>query len=338
MELEAGDARHPRFVRYETPDNQWGGPNPDNVYLRATIDPRLGYRVHADVRGVRQAIFSLNEGDMQLGQLGVYAERSLSDFHVVDGRLEIHVCPDRPASGNWMQTDPRARLLTVRVFQADWVRDASPVFHIERVGAEGVPRPPLEPSEVAAALDRAATWVEASAGFWNRYTSEARKRAEPNVVMPARAAPGGADHIRYGSCIWQLESSDAALLIECEIPDADYWGFTIHTLGWLESGDFAERCTSLNGEQAHVDDDGRVRIVLAHRDPGVPNWIDTEGRAEGMLVHRWVWARDNPVPTSRVVSLAELRPQLPDDHPRIDPAERRRRLAQRFEAATGRFQ
>jgi hypothetical protein len=31
LEVEAGDPRHPFFIRYETPHNQWGGPNPDNV-------------------------------------------------------------------------------------------------------------------------------------------------------------------------------------------------------------------------------------------------------------------------------------------------------------------
>ncbi|MGY8805453.1 MAG: hypothetical protein ACKVK6_14590, partial [bacterium] len=35
MEVEAGDTQYPFFIRYETPHNQWGGPNPDNVYLRA---------------------------------------------------------------------------------------------------------------------------------------------------------------------------------------------------------------------------------------------------------------------------------------------------------------
>ena len=38
-ELEHADPRHPTFHRYEEPWAQWGGPNPDNVYLRAPIDP-----------------------------------------------------------------------------------------------------------------------------------------------------------------------------------------------------------------------------------------------------------------------------------------------------------
>lgn len=336
LEIEAGDPRHPRFVRYETPDTQWGGPNPDNTYLRARIDPALAYRVWADVRGVRQAILSLHEGEMQFGELGVYSERSLDELHVgADGRLEVTVSPE-PGAGNHLEAPPRARLLTVRIFQSDWERDAAPAFHIERVGAEGEPPPPLEPDELARALARSARWIEETAGFWNGYTRAAWERGRPNVAAAPRPAPGGADHILYGSCLFELGDEDA-LLVECEAPDADYWGFTIHTLGWLESGSFAERQTSLSDRQAHVDPDGRVRLVVSHRDPGAPNWIDTEGRTRGMLVQRVVWARSRPQPTSRVVPLRELRDVLPPGHPVVDAAARRRALARRREAAWNRF-
>jgi len=337
MEVEAGDARHPFFVRYETPINQWGGPNPDNVYLRANVDPSCSYRIWANVGGVRQAIFSLGEGDMQLGEFGVYAEHSLDQFEIAqDGALELWLSPDTH-SGNWMEMHPDARLMTIRVFQSDWERDAAPVFHIERVGAEGVPRPHIDAAFMNRALDRSARWVERTATFWNAYTTQGWNRATPNVVNPAGAAKGGADNILYGSCFWELDE-EQALVIRCEQPDAEYWGFTIHTLGWLESGDFAERQTSLNGDQLYLDRDGRVRIVLAHRDPGVPNWIDIESRRRGLLVYRWVWARDNPLPTSEVVGLAEVRSHVPDDHPVIDAATRRKALARRREAAWNRAQ
>jgi hypothetical protein len=92
---------------------------------------------------------------------------------------------------------------------------------------------------------------------------------------------------------------------------------------WLESGDFAARQTSLNHVQARVDADGRVRIVAARRDPGVPNWIDVEDRAEGLLVYRYVGARSKPVPQARTVPLSELRTHLPAGHPAVGAAERR---------------
>ena len=66
-EVEFGDPTRPRFHRYEQPWLQWGGPNPDNVYLRAAIAPEGRYRVWGNVRGVRAAIFSLVDGDMHLG-------------------------------------------------------------------------------------------------------------------------------------------------------------------------------------------------------------------------------------------------------------------------------
>ncbi len=336
LEVEAGDRQYPFFLRYETPHNQWGGPNPDNIYLRANVDPRCSYRIWANVSGVRQAIFSLNEGEMQLGEFGVFSERSLDQLEVDDdGLLEIGLSPEEQPR-NWMPMDPRGRLLTIRIYQSDWEHDAAPAFHIERVGAEGVPRPPLQAAAMTRALDRAATWLERSAGFWNQYTTAGWDRATPNVANPARPAPGGADNILYGSCFWEL-GEDETLLIECDAPQAAYWGFTLHTLGWLESGDFAERQTSLSDHQAYRDRDGRLRVVLAHADPGVPNWIDTEGRTRGLLVYRWVWARDNPEPTARVLAMSELRAQLPGDHPIIEAADRRRTLSRRREAAWNRF-
>jgi hypothetical protein len=336
MEMEAGATDHPVFVRYETPHNQWGGPNPDLTYLRANVDPSESYRVWADVSGVRQVLFSLNEGEMQLGEFGVFSERSLDDLRVGDdGRLELRLSP-REQPGNWLPTHPDGRLFTIRIFQSDWERDAAPTFHIERIGAEGIPPPFLDPGSVARALDRSATWIEQTATFWNHYTTEGWHRATPNVANPPHSAPGGADHILYGSCFWELDP-DQALVLDCAEPDADYWGFTIHTLGWLESGDFADRQTSLSGHQVHLDDDGRVRIVLALEDPGTPNWLDAHGRPRGLLVYRWVWARDNPVPTAAVVPLADVRAHLPADHPVIDTAARRRALSRRREAAWNRF-
>lgn len=335
MEMEAGDPEFPAFVRLQDPFNQWGGPNPDNVYLRAAIDPTATYRVWADVTGVRQAIFSLHEGDMQLGELGVYGECSLDQLAAPQGALELFIAPRR-LPGNCIVTDPKARIFTIRVYQSDWERDAVPPFHIERCGGEGVPRPALDAAAVERALERAAEWVEKSTRFWNAYTRRAWQHSEPNSVSAAAPAAGGADNIFYGHCMWEL-GPEQALLITSEVPDADYWAFTVHTLGWLESGDFADRQTSLNHRQAHVDGDGVVRLALAHDDPGVANWIDTEGRERGMLVYRWVWARSRPVPSATVVPLADVAAHFPADHPRLDAATRRRALARRREAAWSRY-
>ena len=179
---------------------------------------------------MRQAIFSLHEGDMQLCEYGVFGERSLDQLPLgADGRLELSSRPRIRSRGNWHPDAPTRARASSRSGStiADWERDALPSFQIERVGAEGEPPPPLEPAALAAALERAARWVErASVDYWNRYTGEGlAARDAANVAAPARSAPGGADNILYGSCFWEL-AQDEALVLECRaIPDADYWNF-----------------------------------------------------------------------------------------------------------------
>ncbi len=336
LHLEHGDPLYPHFVNSERPTTQWGGPNSDNFYLRARIDPNETYRIWGDVAGVEQVVFSLMEGDMHLQQFGVYSEVSLEKLEVgADGRLEIIASPDEQP-GNWMPMHADASNLTIRVYQSDWANEPAPYFHIERVGAEAMSRPAPSPDEVAVGLDRSMRWVEGAVPFWNAYLKNVADTRTANELSPPHTPPGGADNISYGGGMYDL-ADDEALLIECDRPDADYWNVTIHTQPWFESGDFGRHQTSLNHRQTFIDDDDKFRMVLSHTDPGVPNWIDTEGRPKSMITYRWVWARSKPVPTATVVPLADIRSHLPDGHPTISEGDRAASLAARAEQIRNRF-
>jgi hypothetical protein len=50
-----------------------------------------------------------------------------------------------------------------------------------------------------------------------------------------------------------------------------------------------------------------VRLVVAHEDPGVDNWLDTAGHARGTMCLRWVGADSHPDPSTRVMKRVELR-------------------------------
>jgi hypothetical protein len=327
-ELEHADARSPSFHAYEQPWRQWGGPNPDNVYLRAAIDPAGTYRVWGDVRGVRAAIFSLVDGDMHLGKFGVFSECTLADLGVdpVDGTLEIWVTPDERA-GNVMAMHPDARMLLIRQYQSDWENDRIATFNIERVDAgAGVVNP--TGAGVVAALDRAGEWVARSLSFWRDYAEAARARSKPNTFGPPSTPPGGAPTIAYGAGWWEVPDGHA-LVITSDVPDADYWGWTIHTRWWLDSGAFDVRSTSVNHRQARADADGRYRIVVSATDPATANWIDITGNPGGLLVYRYVGARTRPVPSGELVALADLRAHLPADHAFVTPAQRAEQLRRR---------
>lgn len=325
--LEYGDPAHPRFVNHERPSIQWGGPNPDNYYLRATIDPACSYRVWGDVDGVEDVIFALMEGDMALEQYGVYSETTLSQFVVENGRLEFVVSPD-DAPGNRMAMHPAATNLTVRVYQSDPIAEPAPFFHIERIDPVSAAPPAIDGVRLEQGLADATRWITGSATYWQQYMERFAAGARRNELTPPSTPPGGADNILYGGGMWCLEEGEA-LVIECPAPDAAYWNFTIHTYPWFESGDHEERQTSLNHRTTHIDGDGIVRLVVSHDDPGVPNWIDTEGRRESLLTYRWIHANDAPHPSTRLSPLADVRTGFPDDHPMVTPPQRQAALALR---------
>lgn len=334
-ELEHADPAHPTLHRYEQPWSQWGAPNPDNVYQRCAIDPAATYVLRGQVADVHEALFSLVEGDMHLGENEVYAEVALTDLALDGDHLELTIGPDdRP--GAHLVTAPGARLLLIRQYLYDWANDPIASFAIERIDTAGVPAPAPTPDQVAAGLARATRWLDQSIEFWAAYAGASRDLLEHNSLTPPNTPPGGAPSIAYGGGCWEL-GPDEVLVIEHDEPDAHYWNWSVHHLHWFDSGAWHERSTSTNGHQAHVDADGRVRVVVSAVDPGVPNWLDTEGRPLGMAVYRYVGARTTPHPTATVVASAQLRSVLPADHPTVSADGRRRLLAERSRAAQRRW-
>jgi hypothetical protein len=56
-----------------------------------------------------------------------------------------------------------------------------------------------------------------------------------------------------------------------------------------------------------LEPDGSYRIVIAHRDPGAPNWLDTEGRPTGQVYWRIMLPEaDVETPQAERVPLASL--------------------------------
>lgn len=335
-ELDHADPRHPRLHRYELPWSQWGAPNPDNVYERCAIDPAATYVLRGQVGGVHEALFSLVQGDMHLDADEVFAELALTDLTVGDdGTFELVIGPGDPA-GNHLPSSPGVRLLLIRQYLYDWAHDPIATFTIERNDTAGTPTPAPTPDGVAAALDRATRWVEHSIEYWAAYVAASRDLLEHNTFTAPNTPAGGAPSIAYGGGCWEL-GDDEALVIEHDQPEAHYWNWSMHHLHWFDSGAWDERLMSCNGHQAHVDADRKVRLVVAHTDPGVPNWLDTEGRPIGLAVYRYVGARSKPQPTATVVGLDALRAALPATHPVVDPPARRRQLAARSLAAQRRW-
>jgi hypothetical protein len=336
--MEFDDPDFPGFYRHNDDVNQWGGPNVDNTYLRARIRGDSSYRISGNVSTLENLIISVQNGDMHQGHFGVVGDLDRSQLKLgADGSLELILSPDPPQPGkNWLQIPPDADHVGIREYIADWERQAPADFTIQKLGNEGARPPPLAPARVARGLDAAASWVESSMTYWNDWLRQSVSDLPPNQVVAAKSVPGGSSDIAYGFGHFDL-APDQALIVETERPDAPYWSIQWYTFGWYEQPEFMHRQTSLNNHQTRVDTDGRLRFVFAASDPGVPNWIDTAGHRTGQFTYRWIWSENRPVPTSRIVPLAELRKNLPADTPTVTPDQRRALLAKRQLAVQRRF-
>ncbi|HEV8296628.1 MAG TPA: DUF1214 domain-containing protein, partial [Acidimicrobiales bacterium] len=337
--IEFGDPEFPAFYRHDDDVTKWGGPNVDNTYLRARVRGDRAYRIVGN-RGIAHGfLISTHEGDMQLEQYGVYDEIWHDQLATdPDGSFELIVGAGRPAGhqGNWLPLHPDSDNITVRIYYQDWSRERPPELRIERIGGEGLAPAPPTPASFAASLEDALDWIEKSTHYWNRYVNRSREEIGENALGLPRSAPGGANDIAYGGGFFDL-ADDEAFIIEGEPPDAWFWNYMLYNLGWMESLDFANRVTSLNGQQIHIDDDGRYRIVIAHEDPGVPNWLDSTGLSQGMIAFRYVRTATMPAPTHRIVKFDRIRDTLPASTPEVTAATRREQITVRQRHVATRF-
>ena len=77
--------------------------------------------------------------------------------------------------------------------------------------------------------------------------------------------------------------------------------------------------------------------MIAHRDPGVRNWLDPEGCERGTLAVRFLHADATPKPSLRVVKRDALEPLLHPRRRRVSPDERSAVLARRHVALQRRY-
>jgi len=103
-----------------------------------------------------------------------------------------------------------------------------------------------------------------------------------------------------------LLEPDQALVIEGRMPECRFANVMLWNR-YLQTFEYPWRRISLNRKQMQLGGDGAYRIVVAHRDPGVPNWLDTSGRRNGTIYWRFLLPDgDPPTPATRVVPISEV--------------------------------
>ena len=334
--LELADPERPTFTRIEDPWVKWGAENADNHYLHTHIRGDRSYRIRGQRNTCLSFLIEVKEGFMHMGDVRNFATLSAEELEVEsDGTFEILVSAER-GPGNWLPLHPDASQIVIRQYFYDWERDEAARFTIECVETLGESPAPPGPAQVGRILDDAGHFIEMTTKFWAEWMPQMRAEHVPGELAPARSFVGGADDIRYGNDTYQLGPGEA-LLIETDVPDARFWHYQLCN-AWFVTMDYANRINSINGAQAHIDPDGRFRCVIAHVDPGCPNWLDTGGEGSGMIQYRYIWTQSSPQPKIERMPVDDVWSRLPEGTPRVAPEERRRQVAVRQQAIARRFQ
>lgn len=308
--LEA-DPERPVFQHYVTPTRKLLGDNPDSIYYFAPILDDRSYRVSGNIGAATFTSFTIERGSSE-GHAARGSIAALGDDEMEiepDGRYEILVSREKPAKGNWLRLAPGASQITTRHYHETQKCIAANRAASVPILIEPLDPPPLRPyggdAQVARQLEFVANFVrEHAAMTMNKTTPELAKKLgwvsiEPNqFTRPGQwiSASGdnayGNTHAYYASAPYEL-APDEALVIRGRFPDCRFANVVLWNK-FMQAYDFANRQVSFNRTQIQYEKDGSFQIVVAHEDPGVPNWMDTEGRPSGQIYWRYVFPIGTP--------------------------------------------
>ncbi len=312
------DPERPVFRRIVSPTRKLLGDNPDAIYYEAAVQGDRQYKIRGNTAGATYTSFTVEAG----GPEGGYPESTdatLNDLQMeidANGDFEILLGPD--VSGpNTMGLSSEARTVTTRsYFETKQSAAANPTgsvpLTITPVEDPG-PSPSPDDASIARSIRRVVNFVRGNT--LDHTLGLPGQEQEPWVsTVPNQFNPPGkpgdmafsATDNAYAMCPYVLRP-DQALVMTGRFPKCRFANVVLWNR-FLQTYDYASRRISLNRAQTELDADGRYRIVIAAQDPGVPNWIDNEGRFAGIVYWRFLLPEgDIETPQAEVVPVASLK-------------------------------
>ncbi|HUD28612.1 MAG TPA: DUF1214 domain-containing protein [Novosphingobium sp.] len=351
LALETKDPAFPQIHAFTTPTMKLGGDVADFTYRQAWIDGTHAYRItgrkgsarwlNVTVQGPRPATIpgtdwpSLHEPFGDIPECNLLGSQIEAD---ADGSFELFIGGE-PRERNWLPTTRGSRKLFIREAFDGW--DETPTtLTIERLGMDE-PRPLPSPRRMVEAMDWAGAFVTGLMRDWPEHSwMTSRGVCDPAALnaFPADRTANDASDAKRGRMaahmVWRLEP-DEALIVEMDM----HPGFWIFGMGgaFVGSMDFLYRPVSYTPARTRVDGDGVVRLALSHDDPGLHNWLDTQGFAGGNLTYRNLLTQDPATFRTTLVPRARLMDHLPVDTAMVTPEERGAMRLERYRAVKRRY-
>jgi hypothetical protein len=308
---------NPDFRRIVTPGRKLTGDNSDAIYFDAPLSPDHAYIIRGNMNGAVYFSMTIEEG-VEDGRIAKKTAGVINDTEMeIDSNGEFTVYLGGEAKEkSWLPLLPGASRVTTRHYfehQQPAALDPllEPRMSITCLTATAIPAPPDDAS-VAAGIRRVCNAVRSrtlemptlAGGEMPPFMS-----LNPNE-FPQPQTPGNfglaAFDAHYSMAPFFI-GADEALVITGRWPDCRFGNVCLWNR-FQQTLDYSSRSVSLNRNQTTLEEDGSFKMILAHEDPGLPNWLDTEGNLFGLVFWRFFLVEgDAETPRATVVKLANIK-------------------------------
>jgi hypothetical protein len=317
---------HP-IADHAIPGSRWGIDNPDSVYRVIPISGDERYEIRGRVGENRMTENYFTLWDANMGTVAVLNGRTMEVGS--DGSFTITV-DSEPAAGrpNHVQSTPEAHEFYIRDVLLNWDRDDANHLTVQRFGT-GPATPPRTPDQQA---DATAAMMAYFANFTGKLSHGVYKMAPNDFNLAWSADKAGAMRNQvYVMGRFDLNPGES-FVVDVSDGGAEYFTVPLSNI-WGTTLDIVDRTGSLNKAQSVPNEDGTYTYVISPTDPGVANWIDSDGLNEGILTLRMAeFGSDGPKEDlgahGRVVKLDDLEAEVPTLR-RVSERERATELADR---------
>jgi hypothetical protein len=265
-----------------------GADNPDNYYFNAQIDgSKYEYRIKGKRNSVHYIGFFTQNGNYgTTGGLAPCGALEGKDLKLApDGSFEIILSKEKRGE-NWLRIEDETGLVMVRQTFNDKNKEIAAEITIENLDGRTAPDP-VTPQMIDEGLKTAALFTAGAPMLFAKWANGFRKHTNklPLFDPAVSNAAGGDASIIYYHSHWKLAPNEM-LVITVKPPKCDAWNFQLNNY-WMESLDYRYFTVCINKSSAVYEPDGSVKVVVAHSNPGLPNWINTCGHNEGTMCWRW---------------------------------------------------
>lgn len=303
--VEYRDPSYPIIFRPCDEIIKYGGDNPDNYYQKCYISGKKDYIIRGQRNSVDYLSF-LTQGSNYAKDRKMLPTGFLDDNGLVldsNKGFEIHLSA-KPHKKNWLAMEESTEALLIRQTFARRDLEQIAELEIECLNPDDTTPAPVSSTEFTQAIQSASQFLDATVGLfadWSeRYQHHVNQLPKEDQAMCQRV--GGDPNICYYNSYWSLKDKQALVVELPVIPKCQTWNIQLCNY-WMESLDYRYHRIHLNKSTAHYEDDGTVRVYIAHHDPKHPNWLTTTGLSQGTMLFRWIGAESHPDPVTKVITL-----------------------------------